>query len=428
MNDVGTDVDAPVVVIGAGAVGIACASFLQRDGRKVLVLDPDGPGEGASFGNAGGLNGSSVVPVAMPGVLPQVPRWLLDPLGPLAIRWRYLPFLLPWLWRFVRAGTPEKVQQQAKALRGLLAPSVDAYRGLLRPAGAEDVLHRVGHLNVYKSRASFEKDGAAMELRRANGVEVLDLTADELYQLEPALSRDYVLGRLISENGHCGNPLRMVQALAEHVVRNGGRIERARALGFVTMNGRVSAVRSDAGDRPASHVVLAAGAWSRQLAIALGDRLPLDTERGYHVTIKDPEVTPRLPAMASEGKFAVTPMEMGLRVAGTVEFGGLDAPPNWRRARILLSQAQAMYPGLSRDIGEDRTTTWMGFRPSMPDSLPVIGPSSGFANAFHAFGHGHVGLAAAPMTGRLVADLIAGRTPCLDPTPFSARRFVGNGG
>jgi D-amino-acid dehydrogenase len=426
MNDAHSNDGPPVVVIGAGAVGIACACFLQQDGRQVLVLDPGGPGEGASFGNAGGLNGSSVVPVAMPGVLPQVPRWLLDPLGPLAIRWRYLPFLLPWLWRFVRAGTPEKVKHQAKALRGLLAPSVDAYRALLRPAGAEDVLHRVGHLNVYKSRASFDKDSAAMELRRANGVDVLDVSSDELHQLEPALSRDYVLGRLISENGHCSNPLRMMQALAEHLVRNGGRIERARALGFVGANGRVDAVRSDAGDRPASHVVIAAGAWSRPLARALGDRLPLDTERGYHVTIKDPEVMPRLPAMAAEGKFAVTPMEMGLRVAGTVEFGGLDAPPNWRRARILLSQAQAMYPGLSRQIGEDRIATWMGFRPSMPDSLPVISPSGAFANAFYAFGHGHIGLAAAPMTGRLVADLIAGRAPCLDPTPFSAKRFDGN--
>ena len=426
MSAIRADDDAPVVVIGAGAVGIACACYLQRDGRKVLVLDPGGPGEGASFGNAGGLNGSSVVPVAMPGVLPQVPRWLLDPLGPLAIRWRYLPFLLPWLWRFVNAGTPEKVKHQAKALRGLLAPSVDAYRTLLRPAGAEDVLHRIGHLNVYKSRASFDKDGAAMELRRANGVEVLDVSADELHQLEPALSRDYVLGRLISENGHCSNPLRMVQALAEYVARTGGRIERARALGFVTTNGRVDVVRSDAGDRRASHVVIAAGAWSRPLAVSLGDRLPLDTERGYHVTIKDPEVIPRLPAMAAEGKFAVTPMEMGLRVAGTVEFGGLDAPPDWRRARILLRQAQAMYPGLSREISEDRIATWMGFRPSMPDSLPVVGPSSGFANAFYAFGHGHVGLAAAPMTGRLVADLIAGRAPCLDPRPFSAKRFDGD--
>lgn len=413
----------PVLVIGAGIVGMASACFLQREGFDVAVIDPDPPGEGASFGNAGCLNGSSVVPVAMPGVLSQVPRWLLDPDGPLAIRWRYLPALAPWLVRFVRASKRDKVEAQARALRSLLSQTVDDTRSLAREAGADGLVHRLGHLFAYRSEATFQKDSAAMRLREANGIAIEDLSADELRQLEPHLSRDYLRGRLISENGHCSNPLRLVTSLAELLVRNGGEIRRERALDFVIEDGRVTGVRTDAGVRPASHVVIAAGAFSKPLAARLGDKVPLDTERGYHVMIRDPEVMPRTPTMSVDDKFVVTPMETGLRFAGTVEFAGLDAPPDWSRARVLLKQGLAMYPGLARDVPEERLSQWMGFRPSMPDSLPVIGPASRAGNAFYAFGHGHTGFAGAAMTGRVVAALVSGKPPPIDPAPFSATRW-----
>jgi D-amino-acid dehydrogenase len=415
--------DKTVLVIGAGIVGMASACFLQRAGYDVAVIDPDPPGEGASFGNAGCLNGSSVVPVAMPGVLSQVPRWLLDPEGPLAIRWRYLPALAPWLFRFVRASTRENVEAQAKALRPLLSQAVDDYRSLVQDAGAEGLVHRLGHLFAYRSEATFQKDSAAMRLREANGIAIEDLSADELRQLEPHLSRDYVRGRLISENGHCSNPLRLVTSLAELLVRNGGEIRRERALDFVIEDGRVTGVRTDAGVRPTSCVVIAAGAFSKPLAAKLGDNVPLDTERGYHVMIRDPEVMPRIPTMSVDDKFVVTPMETGLRFAGTVEFAGLDAPPDWNRARVLLKQGLAMYPGLARDVPEERLSKWMGFRPSMPDSLPVIGPATRAANAFYAFGHGHIGFAGAAMTGRVIADLVSGKPPSIDAAPFSATRW-----
>ena len=232
-----------------------------------------------------------------------------------------------------------------------------------------------------------------------------------------------VRGRLIAENGHCSNPLRLVQSLAETFVRNGGVIRRVAAEGFDIVDGKVIAVATSEGREPASEVVLAAGAWSKPLAAKLGDAVPLDTERGYHVMLKDPEVAPRIPTMAAEGKFVATPMEPGLRFAGTVEFAGLEAPPDWRRARALLQQGQDMYPELARDIPDERLSLWMGFRPSMPDSLPVIGPSSRYGNAFYAFGHGHVGLVGGSMTGRVVADLVAGRAPTIDLAPFSATRF-----
>ncbi|MBI1775386.1 MAG: FAD-dependent oxidoreductase [Proteobacteria bacterium] len=412
-----------VVVIGAGIVGMATASYLQRDGHQVTVLDPGGPGEGASLGNAGCLNGSSVVPVSMPGVLPQVPRWLFDPLGPLAIRWRYLPVLLPWLWQFVRAGQPERVRLQAKALRALLAPSIETYQPLIKAAGAEDLLFRLGHLFAYTSEASFAKDATAMDLRKANGVAIDELSEDELRQLEPHLSRAYVRARLISENGHLGDPLRLVQKLAEAFQRAGGAIHRERATGFAFEGARVSGVRTEAATHTADAAVIAAGAWSKPLARALGDSVPLDTERGYHVMVRDPEVCPRIPTMSGDGKFVATPMEGGLRFAGTVEFGGLKAPPDWRRARTLLAQGQEMYPGLARTMPEERLSLWMGFRPSLPDSLPIISPARRHANAFYAFGHGHVGMAAGSMTGRLVADLVGGRKPTIDPKPFSVERF-----
>jgi D-amino-acid dehydrogenase len=413
----------PVVVIGAGIVGLVCATYLQRDGHKVVVVDPGAPGEGASYGNAGGLNGSSIVPVAMPGVLAKVPHWLLDPEGPLSIRLRYLPTLLPWLYRFVRAGRPEPVRAQARALRGLLAPTVDMHRELAASVGAADLIQRNGLLVVYRAEAGFAADAAAMHLRAENGVKIDELSQDELRQIEPTLSPVYTRARLISENGYVRNPLRLSRALAEALVANGGEIRRERAEGFSFSDGKVEAVLTNEGYIPAAAVVLAAGAHSKKLAARLGEKVPLDTERGYHVMIKAPEVAPRLPIMDAEAKFVATPMEEGLRMAGTVEFAGLDAPPDWRRARILLRHGQAMFPGLPRAVAEDRVALWMGFRPSMPDSLPVIGRTRRYANAFLAFGHGHVGLIGAPMTGRVIADLIAGRPPAIDVAPFSVARF-----
>jgi D-amino-acid dehydrogenase len=237
------------------------------------------------------------------------------------------------------------------------------------------------------------------------------------------LSHDFVRARLIRENGHCENPPGLVRSLAELLVRNGGLIRSEKAVDFVFEGARVTGVRTETGVQSAAGVVIAAGAFSKPLAARLGDRVPLDTERGYHIMIRDPEVVPHIPTNSVDGKFVVTPMERGLCVAGTVEFAGLTAPPDWRRARMLLKQVQAMYPGLGREIPEERLSLWMGFRPSMPDSMPVIGPATRFGNAFYAFGHGHVGLVAGAMTGRVIAALVSGQPAPIDIAPFSASRF-----
>ena len=412
-----------VGVIGAGMVGICAASYLQRAGHSVFLIEPGNPGEGASFGNAGAFNASSVTPVGMPGVIRNVPKWLMDPLGPLSLRWSYLPRVLPYLYRFWRAATPDQVHAQARALRPLVGPTLTALRPLVEAAGAEEFLHQRGHLYVYRSAESLAKDGLAWTLRRENGVVVDEFDADELRQLEPSLSREYTHGLLVRENGHTSNPFGLVSRLVEHFIGQGGEIVHARALGFRLDGRRLAAIRTDAGEVMADAAVISAGAHSKPLAAALGDKVPLETERGYHLMIADPEVMPRIPTADADGKFVATPMELGLRFAGTVELAGLAAPPDWRRARILLEQGRRMLPGLAANYPEDRISVWMGHRPSMPDSLPVLGPSSASPDVIYAFGHGHVGMTSAPMTGRIVAELVSGRPAPIDISPFAASRF-----
>jgi D-amino-acid dehydrogenase len=284
-------------------------------------------------------------------------------------------------------------------------------------------VHRLGHLYVYRSAESLDKDQGAWDLRRENGVEVDEFDADELRQLEPTLSRDYVKGLLVRENGHTSNPHGLVTRFVEQFRREGGDIVQASALGFRLDGARLTAIRTDAGELPADAAIVCAGAWSKPLAAALGDKVPLETERGYHLMIRDPEVMPRIPTADAEGKFVATPMEEGIRFAGTVELAGLDAAPDWRRARILLRHGRRLFPALNEHYPENRLSVWMGHRPSMPDSLPVIGPSRRSPDVLYAFGHGHIGMASAPMTGKTVADLVAGRPPSMDVTPFRPDRF-----
>lgn len=412
-----------VVTVGGGIIGVCAASWLLREGFEVTIVDPGKIAHGATYGNAGCFNPSSVVPMSMPGNLLKVPGWLLDPLGPLSIRWRYLPWIAPWLIEFLRAGTRAKVAEQARALGALLRDSVGAYRPLVANAGAGALIRQDGHLMVYPGRTEFEADAAAWRLREANGIAYTVLEDEALWELEPALSRSNRLGVLLPSNGHTVDPSRFVTCLAEAFVRDGGHILEARVQAFDFQGDRLRGVLTDRGTIAADRAVIAAGAHSKPLAALLGDAVPLDTERGYHVVVRDPEAMPRIPVMDTSGKFVATPMQSGLRLAGTVEFAGLYAAPNWQRAHNLLTLARRLFPALAAEHGEERLSLWMGFRPSMPDSLPVIGPARRSRDIVYAFGHGHVGMAAGAHTGLLVADLLAGRSPRISLEPFSARRF-----
>ncbi len=415
-----------VVVIGAGIIGAASAAELLRDGHRVTILEPGEPGgeQAASYGNGCWLSPSSVVPMSFPGIWRNVPGWLADPLGPLTIRWRYLPRMLPWLWRFLRAGaTEQRLAATARALRPLVENAPERHRRLAEEAGVGELIQRQGLLYVFPDRAAFEADALGWRLRRDNGVRWIELDENDLRQREPGLDRRYSFGVFVEEGGHCLNPGAYVGALIGSAVDRGAELRRAGAVGFRIEDRRLRAVRTDAGDIACDKAVIAAGARSRALAAAAGDQVPLETERGYHAVIEHPEVAPRHPIMPSDGKMSITMMAHGLRIAGQVELAGLEAAPNWRRAEILRDFALRMWPGLPRDLPADRVKLWMGHRPSTPDGLPCIGPASGCPDIVHAYGHGHIGLASGAATGRLVADLVGGRPPGIDPTPYSAQRF-----
>jgi len=408
-----------VVVVGAGIVGVCCASYLRRDGLEVTLIDQEGPGEGASKGNAGALSPGSCVPLAMPGVVRKVPGWLTDPEGPLSIRPAYLPRALPWLLRFVRSARPARVAQISDALRALHRNVFECYEPLVARAGCADLIRRTGTMVVYRSQEAFDASRREWDMRRERGARLQVISGAQLRELEPALAPTHTHGVLSPDHGYVADPHRLVTRLAERFVQDGGRLERGRVLALGRGPDGGVEIHLEGRAISAPRVVIAAGARSTELTSTIGIRLPLETQRGYHVTLSEPGFVPRIPVSSSEGKFYATPMEGGLRVAGTVEFAGLDAPPDYRRARKLLAQVKTLYP----QVRTESFTEWMGHRPCMPDSLPVIDRAPGFDAVLLAFGHGHNGMTSGPVTGRLVADLVAGRPPFIDVAPYSARRF-----
>jgi D-amino-acid dehydrogenase len=407
-----------ITILGAGIVGICCAAYLQRDGHRVTVIDRGPPGEGTSFGNAGILSPGSCVPMAVPGVLTKLPGWLIDPLGPVAVRFAHLPSMLPWFLHFRRASRMENVERSANALRRLLSQTFEAYAPLVQAAGVADILQRPGYLVVYESDASFAADQLSWKIRRDRGVEFDVLDAAGLRKMEPALSAIYSRGVYILDQGYVASPLRLTQALAAQFEREGGKIER-REVRDIEIGDGTTALLTDLGRVPVETLLIAAGVHSARFAKRFDDRVLLEAERGYHVQFSVPGISIRRPVSSAAGKFFATPMEMGIRFAGTTEFAGLDRAPNMRRAQVLLKHARRMFP----DLQTEPRTEWMGQRPSTPDYLPVISASPRHRNVFYAFGHGHLGLVSAAPSARIVADLIAGRKPAIDASPYRVDRF-----
>ncbi|MDX1433959.1 MAG: FAD-binding oxidoreductase, partial [Gammaproteobacteria bacterium] len=307
----------------------------------------------------------------------------------------------------------------ADALAMLHAPTVDLYQELARAAGVPDLVRPSDYLFVYGSEKSYASSKYGWDIRRARGAHFDELSPDELRELEPDLSRHYVRGVLVQDQGYTVNPSRLVKALAAQAVREGAAIRQEEVTGFAASDARVTAVRTAAGDIAADEVVIAGGAWSRKLTDGLGLRIPLDTERGYHATVAHAGIRVGRPIMEGDYKFLATPMEMGVRFAGMVELAGVDAPMSRQRADTVLRLARRMFPALETA----EVSQWMGRRPSMPDGLPVIDRSPRHDNVYLAFGHGHTGMVAGPMTGRLIAGMATGQPLNVDATPFRADRF-----
>jgi len=413
-----------VVVIGAGAVGSATAIEALRAGLRVTVLEPGEPGgpQATSYGNAGWLSSHSVVPPALPGAWRKVPGWLADPLGPLALRWRYLPRALPWLLRYLASGwTEARVQRTADALRTLLVDAPALHAQLAAEAGVPQLIERRGLLHAYRSRAEFDGDALGWRVRRRVGIQWNEWSEDELRRREPDLDARYTLGIFVPEAGHCRNPGAYVAALARHALDAGAERITARATGFLVDGGRLRAVRTEAGDIACDGAAICAGARSGPLAAAAGSAVPLESERGYHVVIEDAAAGPRTPTMVADGKLIAHWMDGGLRAAGQVEIAGLEAAPDWRRAGILHRHLQSMFPALA--AGASPAKHWLGHRPSLPDGLPCIGPAAASADIVLAFGHGHVGLCGSARTGRLAAQLLTGVAAEIPLAPFDPGRF-----
>jgi glycine/D-amino acid oxidase-like deaminating enzyme len=409
----------PVLVIGAGVVGLSTALYLQRAGMQVAILDPLGPAGGASFGNAGMLSPDTATPIAMPGMLRKVPGWLRDPLGPLAVRPSYFPRALPWLLQWVKAGRLRRVLAVSDAMRALHSDTLTCWRELLGDALYHDLIRPSGQVNVWEGDDASPTEAIEQQIRDRHGIAAHKLNADELRQMFPGLARDITRGLFVPGNGYTVSPQRIVHSLAETFRAAGGTIIAERAMKLIPQEGGGWLAMTNIANRNADQVVIAAGAWSAQLLTPLGIRVPLETERGYHAMLFSPSVAPPIPISSKTRGFFMTPMEDGLRVAGTVEIAGLDAPPDERRAQILVEHARRLFPGLQ--AGEVRY--WMGFRPSTPDSLPILGPVQRRPGLYLAFGHGHFGMSGGPPSGRLLARLIAGQTPGIDPSPYDARRF-----
>ncbi|MCC6534661.1 MAG: FAD-dependent oxidoreductase [Burkholderiales bacterium] len=408
-----------VTVLGAGIVGMCCAAYLQRDGHAVTVVDRGPPGEGTSFGNAGILSPASCVPMAIPGMISKMPGWLMDPLGPVAVRWAHLPSMLPWFLHFRKSARMQRVEANADALRRLLVQTFDAYAPLVKAAGVAEIVQRPGYIVVYESDSAFESDALSWRIRRERGVEFDVLDGPGIRKLEPALSPIYQRGVYILDQGYVTSPLRLVQSIAAQFERDGGKIERRDVRDIELGADGPIALATDAGPMSVECLVIAAGVHSGRFAARLGERVLLEAERGYHVQFEAPGIALSRPINSASGKFFVTPMETGLRVAGTTEFAGLDRPANPRRAQVLLEHAKRMFP----DLSPDPRSEWMGQRPSTPDYLPVVGASSRYGNVFYAFGHGHLGVVAGAPSGRLISDLVAGRTPNIDVRPYRVDRF-----
>ncbi len=407
------------IVIGAGVAGLSTALYLQRAGVAVAVIDPLPPAGGASFGNAGLLSPDTAVPIALPGMLRKVPGWLIDPLGPLSVRPSYFPRALPWLLRWIESGRLQRVLAISDAMRALHRESLGCWQELLGPTLYRDLIRPVGQVQVWEGDADTANAVVERQVRERHSIRAEELTADDLRQMFPGIAREVTRGLLVPGNGYTVSPQRSVQTLGELFRQEGGVLINERAMKLIPREGGGWMVMTNIANRFADHVVIAAGAWSRQLLDPLGIKVALETERGYHAMLFAPEVIPALPISNKTRAFGVTPMEDGLRVAGTVEISGLDAPPNEERAKVLVQHAKRMFPALR---GE-QVRYWMGFRPSTPDSLPILGVVPGRPGLHLVFGHGHFGMTGGPPSGRLVARLITGQPPGIDPTPYAVQRF-----
>jgi len=409
-----------IAVIGAGIVGLSAALYLQKDGHSVKIVDYRPPGTATSFGNAGAIVTGAIEPTSTPAILRNIPRYLFDRSSAVRLRWGYLPQIMPWLVHFLLESRRARVSHAASALLPLLSGAYAAHLELAAMTGTADFLRPTGWLKLFRTRAGFEATLLQRRLMDAHAIKYEVLETDEIQQLEPHLARIFVRGLFHGESASITQPKRLIDGYARKFVQSGGEFIQEEVQAIEPLADQRIGLRCDLGPGTFDQVVVAAGAWSKRFCRILGDRVLLDTERGYHLNL-DPgdagEV--RRPLCFPEDSFVIAPMQDGIRLTSGEELAGLDAPPDFSRIYRLLPKAREALPGLSDRV----TREWMGRRPSTPDSLPVIGRATKAPRVIYAFGHHHLGMTLGPITGRLVAQIISGQKAEIDLTPYGIERF-----
>ena len=408
-----------VVVVGAGIVGVSTAIWLRRAGLEVTVVDRAAPGTGTSHGNAGVLAACAMVPVTTPGLVRKAPGMLMDRDFPLFMRWPYLPRLLPWLRRYIAHANDTDTRRIAQHLTPIVGDSVEQHKSLCTDLGLGDWVTDSDYCFAYRSRADFDKEAYIWELRAQNGFTPELLEGGAVHEFEPNLGPDIHCLAVMKNHGFIRSPGGYVQALATAFEGMGGTIRTAEVKDVTLTGDQVTSVETTDGPIACDELVLATGVWSKPLMQKLGLNVPLEAERGYHIVFKDATGGPSRPTMIASGKFVATPMEQGVRCAGIVEFGGLDAGPSKAPLALLRRQAREAFPNLQAS----EEIEWLGHRPAPSDSLPLIG-QIGTSRVYTAFGHHHIGLTGGPKTGRLIAGLIAGQGTNTNLAPYHPQRFA----
>ncbi len=410
----------PIVIVGAGIIGTTLAYALQRRGENVILLDSDTPGKGASYGNMASIAVTEFMPASRPGIWAQMPKWLLDPEGPVRIQPGYLPRLMPWFLRFLLASRPSRLRELEAAGAVLCKRVYEDLDALLKETALEHMIGAEGCLSLYTDDTEFRADREHIEILERFGFRHEILDGKAIRELEPSLTTAIGKAVLFPDNRSISDPYRLVLALSEKFLALGGQLRQGTVAGFVHNGSSVSEIRlSDGRAIAASKIVLAAGAFTGRLSAMLGEPIPLETERGYHTQIMAPGITMRHSIIWPARAFMVTPTAGGIRVGGTVEMAGLDAPPNYRRAKVLVKRAKEALPALH----VEQVSEWMGHRPALPDTVPVMGPSANYDNLWYSTGHGHLGLTYGATSARLMADLVTGRQPPVDMKPYRVDRF-----
>ncbi|MBU2486611.1 MAG: FAD-dependent oxidoreductase [Alphaproteobacteria bacterium] len=409
-----------IIIVGGGVVGIATAALLSEAGHKVTVIDRSGLAQETSKGNAAALAFSDIMPLASPKILLKAPKWLLDPLGPLTIRPSYLPRLTPWLWQFWKASLPARYRASIETQTALMRLAEAEMMALVDRAGIAGMVRHDGSLELYESEAEFNAASAGWRQREQAGIAFEHGRGERLAELQPGLSPRFVAGTFVPGWKTVSEPQTFALALWAHAERCGATFEKAEVKGLERSATGPSVRLADGTTRDADRIVICAGAWSTRLINPVTKlRIPLDTERGYNTTLPRDAFDLKRQLIFGNHGFVMTPLETGVRVGGAVELGGLDLPPNFARSKSMLEKAATFLPGLKTAGGVE----WMGFRPSLPDSLPVIGALPENPSVLLGFGNGHLGLTQAAAMGRLIADLVGNRTPSIDIAACRPDRF-----